>query len=155
MPQLTAHTDLIARINAAASADELAAILDTITRLDRPGFPTDLADGAYFDGLFIGTMREGQLAAVTQIHHLAPHVLTLWGELDAREADARYAAADAERAERDARRGRPEIGRPVQIRLPDWLLALVDRYADERDVSRAEAVRELVAAGHRAVRAGR
>jgi len=49
-------------------------------------------------------------------------------------------------AEEDRRQGRQEIGAPVQIRLGD-LLGRVDEYAAARQVSRAEAVRVLVAAG--------
>jgi hypothetical protein len=42
--------------------------------------------------------------------------------------------------------GRPEIGNDVKIRLGD-LLPRVDTWAAERDLSRAEALRRLVAAG--------
>jgi hypothetical protein len=42
--------------------------------------------------------------------------------------------------------GRPEIGGRIQVRLGD-LLGRVDAYAQERGCSRAEAVRNLVAAG--------
>lgn len=152
MNEPTAHTALIDRINAVTTPAALAAILASITHLDRPGFPDNLPDGAYFDGLFIATVTAGRLAT-TQIHQLAPHVLTVWGELDARQRDVDHSAADANRAERDARRGRPEIGRPVQIRLPEWMIRLVDTYADAHDMSRAEAARHLIAAGHRAVQA--
>lgn len=41
-------------------------------------------------------------------------------------------------------RGRPTIGTPVQIRLPAELLDQLDTWADEHDVTRAEAVRQLV-----------
>lgn len=43
--------------------------------------------------------------------------------------------------------GRPGIGDPVQVRLPVDLLATVDAWAAERDISRAEAIRRLVTAG--------
>lgn len=150
--QLPAHTDLIDQINAVTTTADLATLLAGITHLDRPGFPGDLADGNYFDGFFFATF-EGGRRAMTQIHQLAPHVLTIWGELDADQRDADYAAKDAARAEIDAARGRgrPEIGRLVQIRMPDWMIRLVDRYADEHDMKRAEAARHLIAAGHRAV----
>ena len=45
--------------------------------------------------------------------------------------------------------GRKEIGGRVNVRLGD-LKAAVDAYANERDVSRSEAVRLLTAAGLRA-----
>lgn len=40
--------------------------------------------------------------------------------------------------------GRPEVGRPVNIRLGDELLAKVDAYAAGEGIKRAEAVRQLV-----------
>ena len=40
--------------------------------------------------------------------------------------------------------GRPEIGQPINIRLGDELLALVDDYAAHNGQSRAEAVRFLL-----------
>lgn len=43
--------------------------------------------------------------------------------------------------------GRPEVGTPINIRLGDALLALVDDYAKTQGVSRAEALRRLVQAG--------
>lgn len=43
--------------------------------------------------------------------------------------------------------GRPAVGTPVNIRLGDGLLALVDDYAKVQDISRAEAIRRLVQTG--------
>lgn len=43
--------------------------------------------------------------------------------------------------------GRPEIGKPINIRLPNDLLAEVDVYAAENGISRAEAIRQLVQRG--------
>jgi hypothetical protein len=45
--------------------------------------------------------------------------------------------------EEDRRPGRPVIGTPVNIRLGDDLLAMVDTYAAQRSISRAEAIRRL------------
>jgi metal-responsive CopG/Arc/MetJ family transcriptional regulator len=42
--------------------------------------------------------------------------------------------------------GRPEIGEPINIRLGD-LLSRVDAFAEREQISRAEAIRRLVAAG--------
>lgn len=142
------HTDLIARINATSTPDQLAAILATITHLDRPGFPDNLPDGDYFDGLFIATHQAGRRIGITQIHHLAPYVLTLWGELDAQQQTDQ---ADDDATAGEARRGRPEIGPRVPVRMPSWMIRLVDQYADRHGVTRAEAARALIAAGHRAV----
>jgi hypothetical protein len=41
--------------------------------------------------------------------------------------------------------GRPEIGQPINIRLGDELLDAVDNYAADHEVSRAEAIRILLA----------
>ena len=40
--------------------------------------------------------------------------------------------------------GRPEVGGPVTVRLGDELLTQVDNYAGERNVSRADAIRDLI-----------
>lgn len=45
--------------------------------------------------------------------------------------------------EEDRRVGRPEIGGAVHIRFGDDLLAMVDEYARQRSISRAEAIRRL------------
>lgn len=37
--------------------------------------------------------------------------------------------------------GRPVVGKPINIRLPDDLLADVDAYATRLDISRAEVIR--------------
>lgn len=41
--------------------------------------------------------------------------------------------------------GRPEIGQPINIRLGDELLAIIDRKADRQGMSRAELIRQLLA----------
>lgn len=41
--------------------------------------------------------------------------------------------------------GRPEIGKPINVRLGDDLLAEVDRFAADTGRNRAEAIRRLVA----------
>jgi metal-responsive CopG/Arc/MetJ family transcriptional regulator len=40
--------------------------------------------------------------------------------------------------------GRPEIGKPINIRLPGDLLADLDTYAARFDMSRAEVIRQAV-----------
>ncbi len=42
------------------------------------------------------------------------------------------------------KRGRPTVGVPVLVRIPADMLAEVDQYADECDLSRAEIVRQAV-----------
>jgi metal-responsive CopG/Arc/MetJ family transcriptional regulator len=41
--------------------------------------------------------------------------------------------------------GRPEIGQPINIRLGDALLAKVDGFAETYGISRAEAIRRILA----------
>jgi metal-responsive CopG/Arc/MetJ family transcriptional regulator len=43
--------------------------------------------------------------------------------------------------------GRPEVGTPINVRLGDELLERVDDYAIRENISRAEAVRQLVQRG--------
>jgi metal-responsive CopG/Arc/MetJ family transcriptional regulator len=45
--------------------------------------------------------------------------------------------------------GRPEVGKPVNVRLGDELLAQVDAYAEIESIKRAEAIRQLVQRGLR------
>lgn len=47
------------------------------------------------------------------------------------------------------RAGRPTVGTPINIRLGDELLERVDDYAIRENISRAEAVRQLVQRGLR------
>ena len=42
--------------------------------------------------------------------------------------------------------GRPEIGQPINIRLGDDLLSRVDALASDKQISRAESIRRLIAA---------
>lgn len=150
-----AHNTIINRLRAATTPAELAGVLADITELNTPGFPDNSADGSYFDGRFIATFASGK-SRMTDIWAIGHDFITLLGEIQlSRKAD-RDAQRDAERATADteklARRGRPEIGRPVQIRLPEWLLDTIDRYADAHDLSRAEAMRKLIIAGHLALK---
>lgn len=45
--------------------------------------------------------------------------------------------------------GRPEVGKPINVRLGDELLTRVDEYAEAEGVNRAEAIRQLVQQGLR------
>lgn len=40
--------------------------------------------------------------------------------------------------------GRPEVGKPINIRLGDDLLARVDAYATREGIKRADALRSIV-----------
>jgi metal-responsive CopG/Arc/MetJ family transcriptional regulator len=43
--------------------------------------------------------------------------------------------------------GRPAVGAPINIRLGSDLLSRVDAFAAREEIARAEAIRQLVAAG--------
>lgn len=48
--------------------------------------------------------------------------------------------------------GRPEVGKPINVRLGDELLAQVDDWAEAEGIKRAEAIRLLVKHGLRKAR---
>jgi hypothetical protein len=79
---------------------------------------------------------EGGMAAEQQA---AMEELVSMG-LARRSASGRYWAPDGGRA------GRPEVGRPVLVRL-GGLLPAVDEFAASHGMSRADAIRELVRRG--------
>ena len=45
------------------------------------------------------------------------------------------------------RGGRPAVGPPVHLRLPEELAEAVDAYATSRQIARSTAIRELLVAG--------
>lgn len=47
------------------------------------------------------------------------------------------------------KRGRPQVGPVVEVRLPTGLVALIDDLASEHDCSRAEMIRRLIKSGLR------
>lgn len=146
----TAHEDLLHRICATTTAAELAAVFDTVTFLDKPGFADDLPDGDYCDGAYFATFCGGQ-RTFTLVRGKPAGIFDgiwhLWDELERTRRDERNAArAQADETEA-ARRGRPAVGDKVQTRFPAWQLAAIDQYASRRDISRAEAIRELAMAG--------
>lgn len=156
----TAHQQLIARFNAITTVDELDDFLANDVQQCKVGFPLDLPDGHYFDGAFFATFRSGE-HVMTRIQGWPAefdHIWPLWDQLNTRKRAERDAQRDAERdatdEERAERRGRPVIGRPVQIRLPEWLIRQIDLYADANDLTRAEAARKWLVAGHAAIKAG-
>jgi hypothetical protein len=55
------------------------------------------------------------------------------------DAEAMFGEVEQERGP-----GRPQVGTPINLRLPDGMLAAVDSYADQRTTSRAAAVRDLL-----------
>lgn len=146
---IAAHHTALNRITAATTTAELAAALDTIKH-ESTGLKFEGPDGTYWDakaGFFV-TYLDGQFA-MTQVHQALPAAtMTLWGQLeDERRAVAEQQNAAAELAADDqdaARRGRPSIGDVVQIRLPKWLLKLVDAEASAEGLKRSEYIRRLI-----------
>lgn len=141
---IAAHQAAIATLTAAITTDQLAATLTAWQQLDRPGFPDDLGDGHYFDGTFLATKRGAELA-VTQIHQLPTATMDLWQRLDieqrnTRERDQLLADLDAEQTGP----GRPAIGKPFPVRLPDWRRRIITADAAAAGVKDAELVRWLI-----------
>jgi hypothetical protein len=143
---IAAHDAAINALASTTSTTDFAAALDTWQRLDAPGFADDLPDGNYFDGYFFATKRGAELA-VTQIRQLPFGTLELWQQLE----DGQRAAGDREHvlAEMDAEQrgpGRPAVGKPFPVRLPDWRRRMITADAAYVGVKDAELVRWLI--GH-------
>lgn len=141
---IAAHTTAIAALAGATTTTQLAAALNRFQNLDIPGFPNDLPDGDYYDGFFFATKHHGDLA-VTQHHQLPVATRELWAQLD----DEHRAAADRAivLADLDAERrgpGRPPVGKPLPVRLPDWRRRIITADAAAVGVKDAELIRWLV-----------
>ena len=85
-------------------------------------------------------MASDNTRAYTDIHSLPNDAFALWGE--------------ARTALRTRERGRPEVGRRVDVRLPESTIGILDRWAAREGIGRAEAARRLIymgiVAAHRA-----
>lgn len=143
------HATAIATLTNATTTEQLSAALAGFTRLDAPGFPDDLADGRYFDGFFFATKIDGQLA-VTEMRSLPDRTADLWAQLDREQREQ----AEEEQLVTDVRRGRgrPQIGRAISVRLPDWRIQALDRDAKAAGVERPELIRALISAGYSTIR---
>lgn len=139
---VAAHDAAVATLIGATTTAELAAALATWQHLDEPGFANDLPDGRYYDGVFFAVKRGRELAA-TKLSGLHG-VLVLWSQL------AAELRADTERAEvveqvgEPNRGGRPAVGKPLLVRMPDWRRAMTKADAAAAGISEAELVRWLV-----------
>lgn len=78
-----------------------------------------------------------------QYAYLAPDEAREW--LVANEHDEAVARIFGAAPEPEHGPGRPQIGRVVDVRMPDEMIAALDAEADRRGVPRAELVREFVA----------
>nr|WP_221382482.1 hypothetical protein [Actinoplanes polyasparticus] len=158
----TAHADAISTVIAASTVAELCAALDQFGDLRRgatpgtaPGVSDDAPDRHYTNGYHLFTKR-GRDVAATAIHSLPNHTLELWARLDEERrthSETRRLIDDAA-AERSGP-GQPPIGRAVPVRLPEWLITLLETESREAGISRAQLIRELVMEGRAARRASR
>jgi len=115
----------------------------------------DAPDGHYSNGYHLFTKHGGEVAA-TAIHSLPNRTLDLWARLDEerRTQSQTRRLVDEAAAERGGP-GQPPIGRPVPVRLPEWLITLLDTEAAETGISRAQLIRDLVMEAHATRRARR
>jgi len=126
-------------------------------------FDADTAErwsDADYDGNGSGGTGRGQAVYLTKG---SKWVLSTWSRWQGDEDRFEYISADVARdwllrnhedeavarhfgpvpEEEDRRPGRPAIGEAVSVRLGSELLAMVDGYARERSITRAEAIRRL------------
>lgn len=147
----TTHEAAIATITTVTTTDQLADALATWIELRDParpgsaaGVPHDAPDGHYTNGYHLLTKTGGRIQA-TAIRDLPDETLALWQQLD----DERRDRADVQRmadevaAERRGP-GQPRVGRPIQVRLPDWLITALDEEAAATGTTRAKLVRDLI-----------
>lgn len=140
----TAHQATIATLTSATTTAELAAAIEGFTTLDKPGFPNDLGDGRYYDGFFFATMTGGKLHT-TQQHQLPAATLNLREQLGEEQRIERQQAQLIAGDDEERRGpGQPPIGRPIPVRLPEWLIADLDRLAEKEGTSRARLIRGLI-----------
>lgn len=160
MPTLaqTQHEAFLARLDNAADPGEFARILAEITHIGpidgtAPGFPTDATPGTYYNGMHFMTTAADGSTWYSDKHQMSPRTMELWQQAADVQRAEDWWIADAQRqvAERN-RRGRPEIGRPVEIRLPAWMIHSIDQYAEAHDLKRAEAIRQMLQAGMMALK---
>lgn len=148
-----AHRATMATLTEATTTEQFAAALAGFTHLDQPGFAYDLPDGRYFDGGFFCTVVGGE-RAMTQVHSLPVHTYDLWMKLHEeqlvqREVDGLLSDLEDERRGP----GQPPIGKPVPVRLPEWLITKLDADAKAAGISRARLIRDLIGEAYAARRA--
>jgi hypothetical protein len=106
-----------------------------------PGVPWDAEDRHYCNGYHLFTKVGDELAA-TAINMLPPRTLGLWAALDQLHRE-QTENQDLSRGGEDGP-GQPSIGRPTPIRLPEWLIKILDNEANAEGISRARHVRNLI-----------
>jgi len=157
--RIDAHTAAIATLTDATTTEQLAAALNNITDLrvgaapgTAPGVPSDAEDGTYYNGFHFLT-KIGSRILATAAHDLPQHTLILWEQLQQEQRDQREQTQLADELAQERRgRGRPRIGRPVPLRLPDWRITDLDRDAQAASVDRAELIRALIAIAYDKIR---
>lgn len=135
------HIELMDRITAATTVDEMTAARSVITMTETGrGWADDQAPGHYYNGHLLVTIAADNSRAYTDMFGIPHPARLLWEQ--------------AIEAETVRERGRPAIGRPIQVRLPQKTISTLDRWAAQEGISRSEAVRLLInmgiVAAHRA-----
>lgn len=150
------HAAAIATLTDATTTSQLAAAVAAFTDLRQdaepgtaPGVPDDAPDGQYFNGFHLFTKTSNQLHA-TEVRSLPRHTLDLFAQLDQErrnEREEEQLVAEVRRG-----RGRPQIGRAISVRLPDWRITALDRDAQAAGVDRPELIRALIGAAYATLR---
>lgn len=109
-----------------------------------PGVSWEAEDGNYWNGHLFFTKVGDELAS-TAVDHLPPRTFELWAKLDQlqREQVEIRNLVHTAKADRDGP-GQPPIGPPTPVRLPTWLIAVLDTEAAEEGISRARHIRNLI-----------
>jgi hypothetical protein len=134
---------------------------DRLTGRPTPGFPDDSAPGTYWDGHLLMTQaRDGSRSYITADQMTAREVdgelrfHQLWTEaFESKQREDEFVAKAAHQVAEQGRRGRPEIGKAYDVRLPDWRIKTIDQYAERHDLKRAEVIRRAIDAGMKVLRA--
>jgi hypothetical protein len=152
MSHVDTHRAAIATLTDATTAEQFAAAFTMFAKLDKPGFPNDLADGQYFDGFFFATMTGGNLA-VTPMRDLPDRTTDLWARHEeGKRRDSELIAEGLAGGDRRGR-GRPAIGPMIPVRILPWRLKVLDDDAKAVDVERAVLIRALIEASYRTLHA--
>lgn len=135
--------DLLAAIETAENVPAMSKAWATVQRIDSLNDLGGGRIGTFFDGRLIVTVAEDGSNHAIDVAGFAYRTELVIRAM--RDAD-RDAASQEPQTQDQPRRGRPEIGEPVQVRL-GWLLPAVDSYAEREGIKRAAAIRELVKKG--------
>lgn len=147
---------IIDRIRTATTIDEMRVALShlkPVGTLAEIGQWGSRQPGTYTDGRIIVTIDDQDAEHVVDYVRVfdmpTKSLIQRTREAVAEERHETELADDEPEQPETRRRGRPAIGEPVQVRLPETLLDSLDEYAARNNWTRAEAVRNLVRVGLR------